>query len=87
MAYVDEHVKKFEEYDINGNPSGFIIWYKATMEYEKAIKLFGIPKMEYSQYVRTVDGNPIYKNRWETYDELGRKSIIFINTEYKTLLQ
>ena len=28
------------------------------------------------------------KNRWETYDEFGRRSIIFINTEYKeTLLQ
>lgn len=88
MAYVDEHIRRFEEYDTNGNPCGFIIWYKDILGYEEAVQLFGPPKMEYSQYVRTRNGKPIYKNRWETYDEFGRRSIIFINTEYKeTLLQ
>lgn len=89
MAYVDEKIRKFEEYDTNGNPCGFIIWYKDIMTYDDAVKLFGIPKMEYSRYVRTHNGKHIYKNRWETVDKLGRKSIIFIDTEYKeeTLLQ
>ena len=44
MAYVDEHIRRFEEYDTNGNPCGFIIWYKDILGYEEAVQLFGPPK-------------------------------------------
>lgn len=86
MSYVNnKHMKKFEEYDSTGKVISFIIWLKDIIPLDAAIHKFGQPSTPCCNYMGKRNGEEIFRYRWDTVDELGRKSIIYVDTT-KTLI-